>query len=269
MISDVRIHDLKRKLVKGHRITLQEWVNKTDKDICRYLVLDDVLKFQEIPLAAPRYEIYNFNTYGFYNSIEEAGEKYTDLITRYININLITFRDATPSFTSKGEDFDIISVKEMFACDEFNVDFFTIDPATVMLLSTKVTAFDKTEYTANLCFNFFRTDNAHENAIGPDTITLKLIDSNNEVILKYSTGLDIDCIKSKSKKAYGKTIINAMTPHNYHKYASFERPCRMNEEFINKYNIDPYYLGLYIAVQAIPIIIVTYNNKILGKEKEN
>ena len=38
MVTDARIHDLKRKLVKGHKITLQEWVNKTDKDICRYLV---------------------------------------------------------------------------------------------------------------------------------------------------------------------------------------------------------------------------------------
>lgn len=44
MIADVRTRDLKRKLVRGHKITLQEWVNNTDKDICRYLVLDDILK---------------------------------------------------------------------------------------------------------------------------------------------------------------------------------------------------------------------------------
>lgn len=53
MVTDAKIHDLKRKLVRGHKITLQEWVNNTDKDICRYLVLDDILQYHEIPSSTP------------------------------------------------------------------------------------------------------------------------------------------------------------------------------------------------------------------------
>lgn len=81
MVTDAIIHDLKRKLVKGHKITLQEWVNKTDKDICRYLVLDDILQYHEIPSSTPRYEIFNCSTYGFFSKIEDAEEKYEDIIS--------------------------------------------------------------------------------------------------------------------------------------------------------------------------------------------
>lgn len=74
MVSNVRIRDLKRKLVKGHKITIQEWVNKTNTNICRYLVLDDIVKYQEFPSSNFRYEIFNCNTYGFFDKIEDAAE---------------------------------------------------------------------------------------------------------------------------------------------------------------------------------------------------
>jgi hypothetical protein len=262
MVTDARIRDLKRKLVRGHRIILQEWVNKTDKDICRYLVLDDIVKYQEIPSSTPRYEIFNCNTYGFFSEIEEAEKKYDDTISNYANINLVTFRDAAPSFNArKGNDFDFISVKEMFACDEFKVDFFMIEPTAMMLLSSTITAFDNEEYTVNISFNF---SGSNDVCVAPDFAIIDIVDSNGNLVVKHSCECDVDRIKSKSKKAYGgKYLINAIfLPKDYHIYASYDRNCKAREDFINKYNADPVYICLYAMMQAVPTIAETYNKKI-------
>ena len=260
MVSDARIRDLKRKLVKGHRITLQEWVNKTDKDICRYLVLDDIVKYQEIPSSTPRYEIFNCNTYGFFNKIEDAAEKYNNTISRYTNINLTTFRDAAQSFNGRKEnDFDFISVKEMFACDEFRVDFFMIEPTTMMLLSSTLTAFDNEEYTANISFNF---SGSNDVCVAPNYAIIDIVDADGNLVVKHSCGCDVDRIKSRSKKTNGKYLINAILPKDYHIYASYDRSCKSDADFIKKYNVDPVYLCLYVISHAIPTIIETYNKKI-------
>lgn len=259
MIADVRTRDLKRKLVRGHKITLQEWVNNTDKDICRYLVLDDILRYHEIPSSTPRYEIFNCGTYGFFSEIEDAEKKYEDIISQYANINLITFRDAAPSFTSKGNDFDLISAKEMFTCDEFKVDFYMIEPSVMMLLSSVITAFDNEEYTVNISFNFAGSNDV---CIAPNYIIIDIVDANGNLVVKHSCDCDIDRIKSRSKKANGRYLINAITPKDYHVYASYDRNCKASDEFINKYNIDPVYLCLYAITQAIPTIMITHNNKI-------
>lgn len=259
MITDVRIHDLKRKLVKGHKITLQEWVNKTDKDICRYLVLDDILWYHEIPFSTPRYEVFNCSTYGFFNKIEDAEKKYEDIISQYANINLITFRDAVPSFISKGNDFDLITAKEMFTCDEFKVDFYMIEPSVMMLLSSIITAFDNEEYTVNISFNFAGSNDV---CIAPNYIIIDIVDADGNLVVKHSCDLDIDRIKSRSKKANGRYLINAITPKDYHTYASYDRSCKASDEFINKYNVDPVYLCNYVITQAIPTIMTTHNNKV-------
>jgi len=259
MFTDARIRDLKRKLVKGHRITLQEWVNKTNADICRYLVLDDIVRYQEIPFSTPRYEICNCNTYGFFDKIEDAAEKYNSTISKYANINLTTFRDATQSFNSKGNDFDLISVKEMFTCDEFKVDFFMIEPTVMMLLCSTITAFDNEEYTANISFNF---SGSNDVCVAPNYAIIDIVDADGNLVVKHSCECDIDRIKSKSKKANGKYLINAILPKDYHIYASYDRNCKADSTFIKKYNIDPVYLCLYAIRQATPTIIETYNKKI-------
>lgn len=262
MVSDARIRELKRKLVKGHKITLQEWVNKTDKDICRYLVLDDIVKYQEIPSSTPRYEIFNCNTYGFFDKIEDAAEKYSNIISRYANNNLITFRDAIQSFDArKGNDFDFISVKEMFALDEFRVDFFMIEPTTMMLLSSTITAFDNEEYTVNISFNF---SGSNDICVAPNYAIIDIVDTNGNLIIKHSCECDVDRIKSRSKKANSKYLINAILPKDYRIYASYDRNCKSYDgyEFIKTYNVDPVCLCLYIIMQAIPTIIETYNKKI-------
>lgn len=257
MVTDSRIRDLKRKLIKGHRITLQEWVNKTDKDICRYLVLDDIVKYQEIPSSTPRYEIFNCSTYGFFSKIEDAEKKYEDIISQYANINLVTFRDAVQSFNSKGNDFDRISVKEMFTCDEFKVDFYMLEPSVMMLLSSTITAFDNEEYTANISFNFAGSNDV---CIAPNYVIIDIVDADGNLVVKQSCDCDIDRIKSK--KANDRYLINAILPKDYHIYASYDRNCKASDEFIKKYNVDPVYLCLYVITQAIPTIMTTHNNKV-------
>ena len=257
MVTDAKIHDLKRKLVRGHKITLKEWVNNTDKDICRYLVLDDILQYHEIPSSTPRYEIFNCSTYGFFNNIEDAEKKYKDIISQYANINLITFRDAAPSFTSKGNDFDLISVKEMFTCDEFKVDFYMIEPSVMMLLSSVITAFDNEEYTANISFNFAGSNDV---CIVPNYVIIDIVDSNGNLVVKHSCECDIDRVKSKN--ANGRYLINDILPKDYHTYASYNRKYNANDEFIKKYNVDPVYLCLYAITQSIPTIMTTHNNKV-------
>ena len=259
MVTDARIRDLKRKLIKGHRITLQEWVNKTDKDICRYLVLDDIVRYHEIPSSTPRYEIFNCSTYGFFSKIEDAEKKYEDIISQYANINLITFRDAVQSFNSKGNDFDLISVKEMFTCDEFKVDFYMLEPSVMMLLSSTITAFDNEEYTVNISFNFPGSNDA---CITPNYVIVDIADANENLIVKYSCDCDIDRVKSRSKKANGRYLINAILPKNYHTYTSYDRSCNASDEFIKKYNVVPMQLCLYAIMQAIPTIMTTHNNKV-------
>lgn len=257
MVTDSRIRDLKRKLIKGHRITLQEWVNKTDKDICRYLVLDDIVKYQEIPSSTPRYEIFNCSTYGFFSKIEDAEKKYEDIISQYANINLVTFRDAVQSFNSKGNDFDRISVKEMFTCDEFKVDFYMLEPSVMMLLSSTITAFDNEEYTVNISFNFAGSNNV---CIAPNYFIIDIVDANENLVVKHSCECDIDRIKSEKKN--GRYLINAILPKDYHVYAYYDRNCKACDDFIKKYNVDPVHLSLYVITQAIPTIITTHNSKV-------
>lgn len=259
MIANARIRDLKRKLVRGHKITLQEWVNNTDKDICRYLVLDDILRYHEIPFSTPRYEVFNCSTYGFFSKIEDAEKKYEDIISQYANINLITFRDAVPSFISKGNDFDLITAKEMFTCDEFKVDFYMIEPSVMMLLSSVITAFDNEEYAVNISFNFAGSNDV---CIAPNYIIIDIVDADGNLVVKHSYDLDIDRIKSRSKKANGRYLINAIMPKDCHVYASYDRSCKASDEFINKYNVDPVYLCQYIINQAVPTIMTTHNNKV-------
>lgn len=262
MITDARIHDLKRKLVKGHKITLQEWVNKTDKDICRYLVLDDILRYHEIPSSTPRYEIFNCNTYGFFDKIEDAGKKYEDIISQYANINLVTFRDAVQTCFGGRDDFDLISVKEMFSCDEFKVYFFMIEPTAMMLLSSNITAFDNTEYTANIYFNFAKSNDV---CVAHDYTIIDIADADGNLVVKHSAECDVDRIKSKTKKANGKYLINAIFAKDYHKYAPYNRQCETSGDFIKKYNIDPVYLCQYIIAQAVPTIINEYNKTVKGE----
>ena len=263
MVTDARIHDLKRKLVKGHKITLQEWVNKTDKDICRYLVLDDILQYHEIPSSTPRYEIFNCSTYGFFNNIEDAEKKYEDIISQYANVNLITFRDAAPSFTSKGNDFDIISVKEMFSCGEFKVDFLMIEPTTMMLLSSSITAFDNIEYDVNIYFNFARSNDV---CVAHNYIIIDITDEDGNLVVKHSAECDVDRIKSKYyKEAKGKYFINSICVKDYHKYEPYNRQCETSGDFIKKYNIDPVYLCQHIISQAVPTIIDEYNKTVKGE----
>lgn len=258
MVSNARIRDLKRKLIKGHRITLQEWVNKTDKDICKYLVLDDIVKYQEILSSNPRYEIFNCNTYGFFNKIEDAAEKYNNIISSYANINLTTFRDTAQSFNDRKEnDFDLISVKEMFTCDEFRVDFFMIRPTAMMLLRSAITAFDNEKYTVNISFNF---SGSNDVCVAPNYVIIDIVDANGNLVVNHSCECDID--RAKSKKVNDKYLINFISPKDYHIYASYDRNYKADDEFIKKYNVDPVYLCLYAIRQAIPTIIETYNKKI-------
>ena len=262
MITDARIHDLKRKLVRGHKITLQEWVNNTDKDICRYLVLDDIVKYQEVPYSTPRYEIFNCSTYGFFDKIEDAEKKYEDTISQYANISLITFRDAFQGYFGGRDDFDLISVKEMFSCDEFKVDFFMIEPTAMMLLRSNITAFDNTEYTANIYFNFAKSNDV---CVAHNYIIIDITDADGNLVVKHSAECDVDRIKSKSKKANGKYLINAIWAKDYRKYASYNRQCESSNDFIGKYHIDPVYLCQHIITQATPTIINEYNKTVKGE----
>lgn len=263
MVTNARINDLKRKLVRGHKITLQEWVNNTDKDICRYLVLDDILQYHEIPSSTPRYEIFNCSTYGFFNNIEDAEKKYEDIISQYANTNRITFRDAAPSFTSKGNDFDIISVKEMFSCGEFKVDFLMIEPTTMMLLSSSITAFDDIEYDVNIYFNFARSNDV---CVAHNYIIIDITDADGNLVVKHYAECDVDRIKSKYyKEAKGKYFINSICVKDYHKYEPYNRQCETSGDFIKKYNIDPVYLCQHIIAQAIPTIIDEYNKTVKGE----
>lgn len=147
----------------------------------------------------------------------------------------------------------------MFTCDDFRVDFFMIEPTAMMLLSSTITAFDNEEYTINISFNFSGSNNV---CIAPDYVIIDIVDANGNLVVKHSCKCDIDRIKSKSKKVNGKYLINAIFPKDYHIYASYDRSCKVNDEFIKKYNADPVYLCLYAIRQAIPTIIETYNKKI-------
>lgn len=261
MVTDVRIRDLRRKLVRGHKITLQEWVNNIDKDICKYLVLDDIVYYKQIS-STYTYTIFNCNTYGFFDKIEDAEKKYEDVISQYANTNLITFKDAFQNDFYGISDFDLISVKEMFSCGEFKVDFIMIEPTTMMLLSDTITAFDNTEYTVNISFNFAKSNDV---CVSNNYIAINITDSDGNLVVKYSTECDIDRIKSKSKKANGKYFINAIFMKNYNKYGPFDRQYEVSDDFIKKYNIDPVYFCQYIINQAVPTIINKYNKTVKGE----
>lgn len=268
MISDVRTRDLRRKFVRGHKITLQEWVNKTDKNICRYLVLDDIVYYKQLSTPTThnpkyeRYEIFNCNTYGFFDKIEDAEKKYEEAISQYANISLITFKNAFQSYFGETSDFDLISVKEMFSCSEFKVDFFMIEPTTMMLLSGNITAFDNTEYSVNIYFNFAKSNDV---CVARDYIIIDITDADGNLVVKHSAECDVDRIKANPKESKGKYFINAILVKDYHKYAHYNQQCETSNDFIGKYRIDPVYLCQHIITQATPTIINEYNKAIYKK----
>lgn len=269
MVSNVRTRDLRRKLVRGHKITLQEWVNKADKNICRYLVLDDIVYYKQLSSTPTthnpkyeRYEIFNCNTYGFFDKIEDAEKKYEEAISQYANISLITFKDAFQSYFGETSDFDLISVKEMFTCSEFKVDFFMIEPTTMMLLSGNITAFDNTEYGVNIYFNFAKSNDV---CVAHDYIIIDITDADGNLVVKHSAECDVDRIKANPKEAKGKYFINAILVKDYHKYAHYNQQCETSNDFIGKYRIDPVYLCQHIITQATPMIINEYNKAIYKK----
>ena len=262
MVSDVRTRDLRRKLVKGHKITLQEWVSNTDKDICKYLVLDDIVYYKQITSNPKyeRYEIFNCNKYGFFDKIEDAEKKYEEAISQYANISLITFRDAFQRYFGETSDFDLISAKEMFTCSEFKVDFFMIEPTAMMLLSGNITAFDNTEYDVNIYFNFAKSNDV---CVANDYIIIDITDADGNLVVKNSAECDVDRIKAKLKEAKGKYFINAILVKYYH--SPYNQKCETSNDFIGKYRIDPGYLCQHIITQAIPTIINEYNKAIYKK----
>ncbi len=250
--ESIRIRALKRKLIGGHRIMLKEIVNIIDTDICRYSVTDEVIIFKTIS-NKPLYELGWPATYGLFKTIEEAEEKYADIVSRYKNITLTTFKNAN-FLADEYPEFDRISAKEMFTPGEFKVDFINMEPTTTILLSTMVTAFDQTKYTAKISANFFKMQNIR---ISEDSISIDIIDSHDNTVIRYSTHLDVDYIKDKESKNY---YINAIMLPDYTRYASFDRPCVSDDNFTKKYKVEPSILSSHIIKEALKTIISYYNH---------